>query len=376
MEKMLIGLAGPAGSGKDTIADHLVAKHGFVKMALADLLKRVARDVFAFSNEQLWGPSELRNAPDKRYPRSHSWSRGACVCCGYTPQMPADSFEASAPDDPPCYLTPRFVLQIFGTEAGRGCYPTIWVERLLGLAQEVLKCGGRYDAKTGLDAPYDLAGQKPAPPPAVIISDVRFPNEIEAIKAAGGKMVRVIRGGLDSHGYMKIDAAFRENTSLSDAPAQHRSETELLSIGLDKFDYVFQNSGDLAFLRLQADRMMDVLQRRIMSFDRGLQDAPPFLRDKCKKLAATMSALSQKYFQSEWHDECASRLWYALQNRGELGYADHDTPPVYMSEEELKNLKELSDMVPGWFSWKDKTYDAPYFVRRSAWLEEYAKRRP
>jgi len=66
---MIIGVAGLAGSGKDTVADHLVEYHGFVKVALADPLKRICREVFDFSEEQLWGPSEKRNEPDKRYPR-------------------------------------------------------------------------------------------------------------------------------------------------------------------------------------------------------------------------------------------------------------------------------------------------------------------
>jgi hypothetical protein len=67
---MIIGLCGPAGSGKDTAADFLVKNHGFVKVAFADPLKRICKDVFAFTDGQLWGPSEKRNAPDKRYPRN------------------------------------------------------------------------------------------------------------------------------------------------------------------------------------------------------------------------------------------------------------------------------------------------------------------
>lgn len=67
---------GTAGSGKDTLADLLRDNDKFVKIALADPLKRIARDVYDFTDEQLWGPSANRNEPDKRYPQ---WSE--CPWC-------------------------------------------------------------------------------------------------------------------------------------------------------------------------------------------------------------------------------------------------------------------------------------------------------
>ena len=367
MNKMIIGLCGPAGSGKDTIADYLVSKRGFVKMANADLLKRVVQSVFNFTDAQLWGPSELRNAPDKRYPRSHTWVSGGCACCGYVPHMPADSFEASGADDPPCFLTPRYVLQIFGTEAGRGCYPTIWVERLLGAAQELQAGGCYYDPKSGLRRVGTwMNGPEVAAKTSVVIPDVRFANEIEAIKSAGGKMVRVIR----------------ENTSLSTAAAQHQSETELLTMPSDRFDYVFQNRGDLNFLRLQADRMMDVLEERLTAFDPVLQDAPPFLREKCKELARSMLGAWHLNGTPQpgdpppetWVVGTEVGLWSDLQDLLTDTKAQ-GRGPTNSYEEALLKLKELSDAVNGWFSWQNKSYDAPYFVRRGAWIIEYEGRK-
>ncbi len=75
---MIIGITGLsydgehqsiAGSGKDTVAEQLVKKHRFTAIALADPMKRFCKEIFDFTDEQLWGSSEKRNEPDKRYLR-------------------------------------------------------------------------------------------------------------------------------------------------------------------------------------------------------------------------------------------------------------------------------------------------------------------
>ena len=66
-------------------------------------------------------------------------------------------------------VTPRLVLQVWGTEVARKSYhDDIWIASL----ENKLR-------KTHDD---------------VVISDCRFPNEIKAIKAAGGIVIRVVRG--------------------------------------------------------------------------------------------------------------------------------------------------------------------------------------
>lgn len=380
MNKMIIGLCGPAGSGKDTIADYLVKKHGFVKMANADLLKRIVQQVFAFTDEQLWGPSEMRNAPDKRYPRKHGpiLLTGACACCGLV---------AGDPNWTECYMTPRFALQSLGTEWGRMCFENIWVRRLLGLVQDLQTGRYFYDAKRGLCSwtPVgDMVGKM-----NVVISDVRFLNELEAIKAAGGKAVRVMRGLPvfvedgdtlqdleDAMQHLEVAPLFKEHTSIAAAVAQHKSETELLGIPQEKFDYLFQNTGDLHTLRMNADRMMDLFKGRIMQFDRGLQDAPPFLREKCRELYTAMRDAWPKHGTPQpgdppigtWWPNTEVHLWTDLQQMLVKGAENN----IY--DDALLKIKELSDAVNGWFSWRDKTFEAPYFVRRGKWLEEYNQR--
>ena len=396
MNKMIIGLCGPAGSGKDTIADHLVSKYGFVKMANADLLKRVARDVFAFSDDQLWGPSERRNAPDKRYPREHGpfTKDRKCLCCGVQAEVDTTAaYELFVPKAAPhCFLTPRFALQVFGTEAGRMCFESVWIGRLLGLAQELQAGGCHYSPQQGL-----FRGAPGMAETSVVIPDVRFRNEVDAIRAAGGKVVRVVRGMVDLFEQHPAEGGWisehklgdtgpavivQEHTSISRAAAQHRSETELFTIPREKFDFVFQNSGDLPFLQLQADRMMDVLRGRLTAFDAHLQNAPPFLREKCRKLYQEMRDAWPLHGtpqpgdppQGTWWPETELNLWADLQALREDVQAQK-RGPTNVYEEALLKIGELSDSVNGWFSWQDKTYDAPYFVRRGDWLEEYAKRR-
>lgn len=63
--KRLIALAGRAGSGKNTVAKLL----GAHEISFAEPLKKFCQEIFAFTDEQVWGPSECRNAPDERYYR-------------------------------------------------------------------------------------------------------------------------------------------------------------------------------------------------------------------------------------------------------------------------------------------------------------------
>lgn len=63
----VIGLAGRAGSGKTTCARWLIENHGAVEFSFAEPLKRVAQDVFGFSDEQVFGTQAQKEAVDARY---------------------------------------------------------------------------------------------------------------------------------------------------------------------------------------------------------------------------------------------------------------------------------------------------------------------
>lgn len=188
---MLIGMCGLAGSGKDTCADHLVSRHRFTKIALADPLKRAAAMWFGWSQHTLWGPSSARNQPDERY--------GG--------------------------LTPRKALQVMGTEMGRTLYPDLWIEIALQTAEELST--GRY----GYDPQFGIRDDVPARQLRrdVVITDVRFRNEVKAIQEAGGYVILLKRGMRDRPPWWKW----------WDRP--HVSERELLSIPESTFDFVLDN---------------------------------------------------------------------------------------------------------------------------------------
>lgn len=52
---VLIGLVGSKGSGKDVFANFLVNNYGFIKYSFAEKLKNVCKELFNFTNEQLYG---------------------------------------------------------------------------------------------------------------------------------------------------------------------------------------------------------------------------------------------------------------------------------------------------------------------------------
>lgn len=205
---MIIGVSGFSGSGKDTVADSLCKDPLFAKLAFADGIKRILRELFDFSYEQLWGPSAARNLPDERYPREGG------------------------------YLTPRHALQSLGTEWGRNCYENVWVELAIRMAKRLDGSSIlRYSPTEGVIPACDLA----LPNKGVIITDCRFKNELDSLRAAGAKLVRIHRPGVEM------------------PPYAHSSETEQATIPDSFFDYVFRNDGSLEDLPTKCAIMLKEL---------------------------------------------------------------------------------------------------------------------
>jgi hypothetical protein len=60
--QITIGMIGKAGSGKDTVADYIVRRYGFSKIALADPLKKAVQIIFDIDNETMYD-REKREEP-------------------------------------------------------------------------------------------------------------------------------------------------------------------------------------------------------------------------------------------------------------------------------------------------------------------------
>jgi hypothetical protein len=142
---MIIGVCGFIGSGKDTIADYLVNIHQFRRESFANSLKDAVAHVFGWDRDMLEG----------RTRQSREW------------REQVDPWWAKRLDMPE--LTPRWVLQYWGTEVCRKNFnDDIWIAALEN----------------------KLRNSKDD----IVISDCRFPNEIKSIQNAGGIVIRVVRG--------------------------------------------------------------------------------------------------------------------------------------------------------------------------------------
>lgn len=265
---MIIGVVGRSvdptgamcslGTGKDTVADLLVNTHKFQKIGMADPLKRFTKEVYGFTDEQLWGPSKFRNIPDERYPREeHIWKlmeckdyapyMYECECCGA--QVKGDTRKAAQGQ---CYLTPRFALQQLGTQWGRYCWDDTWIKIGVNTARDLMENTMHiteqqymmYTPQEGLVAKVEQTSmgewtRDDAPKhnmEGVVFSDVRFKNELKCIREAGGKILLVHR---------KVD-----EVAASAKDRAHQSENDLNEYpdSSDFWDEVIYNTGTLEAL--------------------------------------------------------------------------------------------------------------------------------
>jgi hypothetical protein len=69
----VIALCGPAGCGKSTVANYLVEKYGAQRYGFATPLKEMVKKALDFTDEQVYGAQEQKEAVDPRYGHSPRW---------------------------------------------------------------------------------------------------------------------------------------------------------------------------------------------------------------------------------------------------------------------------------------------------------------
>jgi hypothetical protein len=141
----VLAFTGLAGAGKDTAANYLIEKHGYQKMSFAATLKDAIAVIFGWRRDLLEGiTDESRKWRDEK---DEWWSKRLNM-----------------------YISPRKVLQIWGTELCRQHFhQDIWIaslERQLSQLPEEAK---------------------------IVITDCRFENEAAIIRSIGGRVIHIHR---------------------------------------------------------------------------------------------------------------------------------------------------------------------------------------
>jgi hypothetical protein len=140
----IVGVTGRKFNGKDTIAIYLKEKYGYEMLAFAKTLKDICEIGFGFTDEQLYGSQ--KEVPDEKW----------------------------------YGLTPRQILQFVGTNLFRDhmseLSPNFGQDFWLICVQNKIKCLCEQNNNA-----------------CIVISDVRFPNEIDMIRKMGGVIIRVKR---------------------------------------------------------------------------------------------------------------------------------------------------------------------------------------
>jgi len=197
---MIIAISGLIGSGKDTVADYLVNLHEFRRESFAGNLKNAMCEIFGWDREMLEGRSKS----------SREW------------REQVDEWWAKRLNMP--HLTPRWILQHVGTDVIRGHFhDDMWLASL----ENKLR-------KTDDD---------------IIISDVRFKNEVKMLKDLGAVCVEVTRGDRPAWYQYALD----DDTKKLETLKVHRSEYDW--IGTD-FDATLDNNGTLDELYKQVEELI------------------------------------------------------------------------------------------------------------------------
>lgn len=181
---MIIAFSGKKGCGKSFFAKYLIEKHNFIELSFASSLKKGIQEMFKLTNEDV-------NDPIKKEQKIERFN-----------------------------ITPREIMQWMGTDIMReefnkkfGYNGSIWVDNVKYEIEELRKNDKDVD---------------------IVISDVRFQNEIDMIHSYGGIVINLIGGEVKQYG-------------------EHKSENQELT-----FDYQFTNDKSLTITNSIYDKLDNI----------------------------------------------------------------------------------------------------------------------
>lgn len=145
----------------------------------------------------------------------------------------------------------REILQFVGTEIGRNTFGNnIWINALF--ADYIGHCNSQFCLSTKQCPDEHITKDCNAIYPNWIITDTRFPNELQAIKERNGIVIRINRNRYPTE-RDDIKLTQRAETFLSGNIPEHESETALDNA---EFDYVIDNNSDIPQLIEEVRKML------------------------------------------------------------------------------------------------------------------------
>ena len=208
----IIGVSGFINSGKTTVANRLTEKYGFRRDSFATSLKDACAMIFDWPRHLIEG--DTGESREWREQVDEWWS-----------------VKLGIPN-----FSPRLALQLIGTDALRNHFNEgLW---FLTLENRVRKNPDQH----------------------VVISDVRFPNEIKFIQDHGGAMVKVNRGATPIW-YETAILANKGNSIAKEAMVKTYSDahySEWAWVGTE-FEYEINNDGTFDELVEGTDSLMVLL---------------------------------------------------------------------------------------------------------------------
>lgn len=225
---MIIGISGRMGSGKDTI--------GTIIQGLLLTNKNQSSEIKKFAGKLKQIASILTGISVEKFEDQEFKTTLLDVEWGTVQNVPLNSIPPFADMQFNVMMSVREFLQRLGTEAMReGLHTNVWVNALFAdyKAKWIPTGDAIEEDEVSLEKEY----------PNWIITDMRFPNELEAVIKKGGITIRVNRKlkiGAEDYGYTYVDVKQAVKDGIM-AP-EHPSETALDNT---TFDYVIDNDGTM-----------------------------------------------------------------------------------------------------------------------------------